>query len=108
MQIAFTPMRRDDVLSLSRDGEALTVNGAVMDFSTLAEGDRKAPGELGCDWLAGDVVRTNGVLHLTLVLPHGPRAPQETLFPRPLTVTQDGPIPVPAHSLPEEGIDPEG
>lgn len=108
MQIIFTPMRRDDALTLSCQGETLVVNGIAYDFSTLTEGAHQTPAEAGCDWLAGDVTRENGVLRLTLILPHGPRAPQDTLFPAPLNVTQDGIIPVPAHSLPEEVIDVEG
>lgn len=108
MQITFTPMRCDDALILSCQGETLIVNGTAHDFGALTEGARLTPEEVGCDWLAGDVTRENGVLQLTLVLPHGARAPQETLFPAPVSVTQDGAIPVPAHSLPEVVVDPEG
>ncbi|MGX9353374.1 hypothetical protein ACS3QZ_19445 (plasmid) [Shimia sp. W99] len=108
MQITFTPMRRDDALILSCQGETLIVNGTAHDFSALTEGAHLTPEEAGCDWLAGDVTRENGVLQLTLVLPHGARAPQKTLFPASVSVTGDGSIPVPAHSLPEEEVDSEG
>jgi hypothetical protein len=33
-------------------------------------------------------------LHLALVLPHGAEAPDETLFPAPITA-QDGAVPLP-------------
>ena len=38
MKITFTPQLRADVLSLSLDGDVLTVNGTAYDFGPLAEG----------------------------------------------------------------------
>lgn len=57
-------------------------------------------------WIQGDVVRSDGEIHLTLCLPHGQFAPHETRFPaaytEPLTVV-DGPVPLPPYDaqLPE-------
>jgi len=99
MIITFTPVRRDEQLVVSLVGEVLNVNGTVLDFSGLAEGAHLSGADLGCDWLASDAVRIDAEVHLTLILPHGPRAPCETLFPQPLHITRDGPVAVPPHSL---------
>lgn len=100
MRIVFSPVRRDDLLELERLGDQLLVNGVTHDFSNLAEGAERSIEEIGSDWFVGSVVRRDGMLHLSLILPHGSDAPPETLYPVPFEVQADGPIPVPAHSLP--------
>ncbi|WP_054303195.1 hypothetical protein [Gemmobacter sp. LW-1] len=62
---------------------------------------------MNCDWLASEVTRIDGVIHLTLLLPHGPipwPAPPESrvvTHPEPILVTADGPILLPGYN-PEE------
>lgn len=99
MQITFKPTRRDDMLTLSKSGDALTINDKTFDFSPLANGAELPPEAILTDWIAGPVRRKNGILHVSLLLPHGPNAPIETKHPEPLTVKEDGPITVPAHSV---------
>lgn len=96
MQITLTPMRRDDRLTLHRAGDVLTVNGTDYDFSALPEGGLLPRAAVACDWLASDVTRLDGVLHLTLILPHGAGAPEAALFPAPVLALDDGPITLPA------------
>ncbi len=103
MNISFSPMRRDDTLSLSKSGDILTINGEAFDFSALPEGATLPRDAVTCDWLASDVTRTGGVIHLTLILPHGPRAPAETLFPAPIAAT-DGAIGLPAYESAYEEV----
>jgi len=97
MQITLTPQRRDDTLTLTRSGDVLTINGEAFDFTAIPEGGTLPRDAVACDWLAGDVTRSGGVLHLTLILPHGADAPQETLFPAALTLTGDGPVALPPY-----------
>ncbi|MCG7622290.1 hypothetical protein [Epibacterium sp. Ofav1-8] len=97
MQISFTPMRLDRALSVSRQGDSLTINGETFDFAPLQEGDVLPRAAVACDWLAADVTREGGVIRLTLILPHGPDAPEATRFPQPLSLTGDGPVPLPAY-----------
>lgn len=99
MHITFSPMRRDGPITVSRAGDSLTIDGEAFDFSPLPEGATLPPEAIGGDWFAGPVERISGVLHLTLILPHGADAPQETLFPAPLTLTGDGPAPLPRYEL---------
>ena len=101
MKIAFSPVRRDDRLDLHRAGDVLTINGEDFDFGPLPEGATLPLDAIESDWFAGPVNRINGKLHLTLVLPHGPEAPEATRFPAPAEVAGDGPVEVPKWSVEE-------
>jgi hypothetical protein len=96
MQIKLSPVRSSDTLSVSRTSDTLTINGGAFDFSQLPEGATLPAEAIGSDYFAGPVERINGELHLTLRLPHGPNPSQAVAFPQPITVTQDGPVELPA------------
>ncbi|MFW8636717.1 hypothetical protein [Cribrihabitans pelagius] len=102
MQINWTPVRRDEALTVTKQGDALTINGEVFDFAPLTDGATLPRDAVACDWLASDVERVSGELHLTLLLPHGADAPEVTRFPQPVAMAGDGPVPVPPHSAPEQ------
>lgn len=95
MKLLFTPQRRDDVLTLSKSGDALTVNGTVYDFSPLADGATLPREAIDCEWICGNVSRINGELEIPILLPHGPDASEAVRFPEPLTVTSDGQVVLP-------------
>lgn len=100
MQISFSPMRRDDTLSLSKSGDVLTINGEAFDFTALPDGATLPRDAVVCDWLASDIERIGGVIHLTLVLPHDAKAGPETLFPEPMSaVDGDIALPLPAKEM---------
>lgn len=100
MKIYLIPQRRDDHLSLSRSGDILTINGAQLDLTGIPEGATLPAAAVGCEWIAGPIRRTSGELELMLILPHGPDAPLESLFPEPLHITANGAI-----ALPDWGTD---
>jgi len=104
MHIILSPVRRDETLSLERQGDCLIVNGETFDFSSLAEGGALSADTLGCSWILGHARRVNGELQLKILLPHGVNAPYQTLFATDVEVTENGPIPLPPHSieLPQE------
>lgn len=120
MRINLSPVRLDEELVVDREGDVLYLNGQEFDFSPLPDG-ATLPGEaIDSTWFAGPVERIDGELHLTLVLPHGANAPQETRFPEPLTVQDDGPLGLPVHDaapipapeipvpvIPGQGLGPE-
>ena len=95
MKISFTPQLRADALLLSLDGDVLTVDGIAYDFGPLPEGGTLPRAAVGCPLLASDVTREGGHITLTLILPHGSDAPEAARFPQPITVTQNGPVPLP-------------
>jgi len=107
MHITLSPVRNDETLTASREGDKLTLNGETLDFSPLAEGETlPADDAIDSPWIVGDVTRTDGVLNITLRLPHGANAPEETRFPEPIIDPPDGEIALPPHSNPEvENVD---
>lgn len=102
MYIKLSPVRRDERLIARVDGDTLTVNGVVIDFSDLPEGALLPVGAIKNEWVAGEVTRLNGEIRLTLVLPHGAVAPMNTLFPEafnsPLHIS-DGHVPLPPYEV---------
>jgi hypothetical protein len=103
MYISFSPQRRDNLLTLSKSGDVLTINGEAFDFSHVPDGATLPREAVTCEWLASDVEHIDGVIHLTLILPHGAQAPAETLFPGTI-IAVDGDTTVPVHSQPEEVV----
>ena len=101
MKITLSPTRTDTPLIVSRAGDTLTLNGEEFDFGPLGEGETLPADAIDSPWIAGDVTRTDGVLHITLRLPHGANSPEETRFPEPIIDPPDGEVALPMHSLPE-------
>lgn len=101
MQIIWNPIRSDKTLSVEKLGDALTINGETFDFSPLPEGATLPRSAVPCEWLASDVERSGGEISLTLILPHGANAPQETRFPQPVAMSGDGAVPVPVFETPQ-------
>lgn len=101
MIIKLSPTRSDNTLTVVKNGDALTINGQVFDFTPLPDGATLPSGAIESDWIVGDVERINGVINLALLLPHGPNPSQEVAFPAPLTVTQDGEVVLPADASEE-------
>lgn len=95
MKISLSPQRRDDTLLVSKIGDALTINGVEYDFSVVPDGALLPQGAIDCTWLASDVERIGGSLHLTLILPHGEAASEAARFPSPLINPADGPLELP-------------
>ncbi len=99
MHLTLSPVRMDQPLTAIRAADVLILNGAPFDFSDLAEADSREIPE--CPFLMGPVRRQDGILQMTLLLPHGARPPQETLFPEAILMMQDGPVPLPPFEMPE-------
>ncbi|HWJ89341.1 MAG TPA: hypothetical protein VNS12_14840 [Pelagibacterium sp.] len=95
MLIYFSPQRRDDTLAASRQGDTLTINGDVFDFSTLPDGATIAVENSPSPWITSPIERINGELHLTMLLPHGPNPSPAVAFPDPLVDPADGPLVLP-------------
>ena len=99
MHITLSPMRRDETLTLERQGDALILNGELFDFSPLPEGATLPVEAIPSDWFAGPVQRDGGQLQVMLVLPHGPNAPQNTRFPAPIDNPPAGGIALPPYAI---------
>ena len=102
MIINLSPQRRDDTLSVTKTGDVLTINGINYDFSQLPEGATLPSEAVDCEFIVGDITRTNGELELTLLLPHGSNPTQEQAFPEPITVLENGPVALPQNKEVQE------
>src|SRR5699024_5913096 len=84
--------------SVEKQGDILIINGEPYDLSGIPDGATlpNATDATGCEFIRNKIERIGGVLHITLLLPHGPLPqPQSVLFPEPIHVTKDGPIEIP-------------
>lgn len=106
MRISFSPQRRNDTLSVIKDGDKLRINGELFSFAALPDGATIPAGEVPCEWIAGPVERIDGEIHLTLTLPHGPNPSKEVAFPSDLVNPPDGPLAIPSNA--EEPADVDG
>lgn len=96
MIISFSPrLNYFDRLTASKDGDTLTLNGTQIDLSVIPDGATLPATAIDNEWVAGLVERIDGVLHVTLILPHGANPSRAVAFPEPITVTADGPIATP-------------
>ena len=95
MIIQLSPQRRDDTLTVTKQGDTLTINGTAYDFSVIPDGATLPKDATDCEWLASDVERIDGVLHLTLLLPHGANASEAARFPQPIINPADGVLELP-------------
>lgn len=103
MHISFSPIRRDEVLEVSKSsGDRIRINGELFNFNSLPDGATIPHGVVPCEWITGPVERIDGEIHLTLLLPHGPKPSAAVAFPEPITVTEDGPVTIPHDEVPAD------
>ena len=95
MHIPLIPQRRNDTLDVSKQGDTLTINGIAYDFSVIPEGATLPASAVDCEYITGSVARINGVLHISLILPHGPNPSQAVAFPAPIINPADGVLELP-------------
>ena len=102
MIINLSPQRRDDTLTVIKEGDKLTINGFDYVFSQMPNGatlplyntETKSK-NIDCEWICSDVSRISGELVLTLILPHGANASESARVPQPINNPQDGLLELP-------------
>jgi hypothetical protein len=92
-------------LSVYVKGDILTLNGEDFDFGRLQEGATLPLEAIDSAWFCGPVDRVGGQLVLSLVLPYGLNASENTKNYTGLIDTSDGQILLPAYNEPV--IEPE-
>ena len=95
MKINLSPQRRDDTLTITKQGDVLTINGTAYDFSQLPDGGMLPADAVDSEYVIGSVDRVNGELELTLLLPHGADASEAARFPQPIIDPADGEVELP-------------
>lgn len=91
-EITLTPQRRDETLTLSKQGDILIMNGEAFDFSGVSDGAVLPRTAVACNWLASDITRNGNTLCLNVILPHGANPSHEVSTFAPRIITTDGPI----------------
>ena len=107
MRINLSPVRLDEQLLLDVEGDVIMANGEEFDFSPLPDGATLPRPAILSDWFTGDVSRIDGELHLTIRLPWGANAPEETRFPVPIVVAEDGSVELPLYDIEPEVVEDE-
>lgn len=106
MKIEFCPVGVDSGDTLIEvDGDVIFVDGVKFDFGPLNEGDILPDSAVTPKVFVGDVSRKDGVINLTVLLPHGRNAPFERRFPKPILVTKGGRVELPAYDEEEVAND---
>lgn len=97
MIIKLTPIKTVKRLSASKQGDTLILNGEAFDFSQLQNGDTLPVNAIDSEWIVGSVIKENDEIEVTLLLPHGENAPEETRFPEDVQMSGDGEVPLPPY-----------
>jgi len=92
MFFTFHPQRSDDVLTLSKAGDTLTLNGEVFDFSDVPEGGTLPASAIKSAFFGGPVTRQNGEIHVHILLPHSEKANAACRSERRVRCSPDGPV----------------
>lgn len=95
MKISLSPQVSNKVLAVSKSSELLTINSQTLDFSTVPESGTLMSDAINCEFIIGNVVRENGDLLLTLLLPISMRTSEAARFPEAIIDPADGPIALP-------------
>lgn len=95
MIIMLSPIYWDRELTVSKAGDALTINGEVFDFTPLADGSVLPQAAVNCEFIAADVKRVDGVLIVTLLLPLAADASEAARFPKDIVNPPDGVVELP-------------
>lgn len=95
MIINLSPQRREDTLTVIKNGDILTINGEVFDFTQIPEGGLLPKEAITCEWVEQGIKRNNNQLELTLILPLKYEASEAARFPQPIVNPPDGEIQFP-------------
>lgn len=95
MKINLSPQRRDDTLTIIKQGDKLTINGTEYDFTELPDGATLPAEAVDSEFVIGNVERINGELEVTLILPNGANASEAARFPEPIINPADGELELP-------------
>lgn len=99
MHITLIPAGRNGPLTMTRQQDAMIINGLRFDFTGLPEGGELPADTIDTPYITGTVTRTDNQINLTIRLPFGVNAPRETKFPEPITADLDGPIALPPFDI---------
>lgn len=106
MIIKLSPVRSDLGLVVARSADILEVNGVEFDFTRLPDGATLPSEAVDCEFVIAPVERISGGLVLTLMLPHGADASEQSRFPVDIVSPADGRVPLPTDRDPQPDVPP--
>lgn len=95
MHISFSPQRSDAALTVTKTGDSLKINTKTFNFAVIPEGGILPAAGVDSEFVVGEVRREDGVLKITLLLPHGPDPAAEVCFPEVMIDPDDGVLTLP-------------
>lgn len=95
MIIKLSPTRMEGVMTLSKSGDSLTIDGETFDFTALPDGATLPAEAVGCARVVLPVERTGGQLVITLMLPITMDAGEAACFPVDIVNPPDGEVSLP-------------
>jgi len=95
MIIYFSPQRSNETLVLEKQNNSLIINNISYDFTQLPIGGTLLCEAIDCDYICDDVKNINNVLHISVILPHGPNPSNNIAFPEPILIENNGIITLP-------------
>lgn len=101
MIIKLSPVRSDERLHLEKMGDVLRLNGATLDFAALPDGATLPSEAVSSRWICEPVERVDGELVVTVIMPHGALASEQSRFPVDIVRPGDGQVPLPTDSDPQ-------
>ncbi|WP_338791075.1 tail fiber assembly protein [Pseudomonas sp. AE27] len=101
MIIKLSPVRSDERLHLEKMGDVLRLNGATLDFAALPDGATLPSEAVSSRWICEPVERVDGELVVTVIMPHGADASEQSRFPVDIVSPADGRVPLPTDRDPQ-------
>jgi hypothetical protein len=90
MIINLEPQRRNDELVVFKKGDILIINGKIFDFTPLPDNSILPSSAVNCEFIAGNILKKNGEIMLSLILPLQTTSTIERKFPKPIINPIDG------------------
>ncbi len=95
MILKLSPIRSDASLQVFRQGDTIKINGVSLNLERLLEGATLPAGAISCAWIGSAAERIDGVLALTIRMPHGAEASEQSRFPVDIVNPPDGRVHLP-------------
>lgn len=95
MIIKLVSTRSDAPLEIIKMGEALIINGVILDFGPLPDGATLPALAVGCECINDPVERVNGDLVVTITMPVGPYGGRLSWYPIDIINPPDGRVALP-------------
>lgn len=100
MKIKLSPVRSDDHLHAEVYADMLRLNGVSLDLAALANGATLPADAVACAYINHPVERIDGELVVTITMPHGAQAGEQSRFPVDILSPPDGQVSLPTDQDP--------